>query len=385
MLVFYIFLGVVILCVSLYIPEMIIVFYFGRKGKLETSAIDSDVKLPTISIVLPVYNEESLIRPKMKNMLELNYPKELLEIIVVDGNSHDKTPDIVGEFYKDGVKLITQMNREGVTEGVKKGVLISKGAVILMTDAEALFDHDAIRFLVENFEDPKVGGVSGRQILINPTSNDVTRMEMSYGGFHEQMRLAESNLYSTSHFKGEFVAVRKELFPFDMSPTDGALDRGIAFNVIRQGFRAIVDDRIVFHDISTEHLTDRNRQKVQRGTLLLENMLQNRDMLFNSKFKKFGCFIFPSTFLIYLIFPIAFVVALVLAPFGLIDLYFYSPLMVLVTFAGLIAFLLPKGIRSFVFALFHSQFMLLISLKRIFISGKPKYIKQVEGTRKIHT
>jgi glycosyltransferase involved in cell wall biosynthesis len=364
---------------------MIIVFYFGRKGKLETSAIDSDVKLPTISIVLPVYNEESLIRPKMKNMLELNYPKELLEIIVVDGNSHDKTPDIVGEFYKDGVKLITQMNREGVTEGVKKGVLISKGAVILMTDAEALFDHDAIRFLVENFEDPKVGGVSGRQILINPTSNDVTRMEMSYGGFHEQMRLAESNLYSTSHFKGEFVAVRKELFPFDMSPTDGALDRGIAFNVIRQGFRAIVDDRIVFHDISTEHLTDRNRQKVQRGTLLLENMLQNRDMLFNSKFKKFGCFIFPSTFLIYLIFPIAFVVALVLAPFGLIDLYFYSPLMVLVTFAGLIAFLLPKGIRSFVFALFHSQFMLLISLKRIFISGKPKYIKQVEGTRKIHT
>jgi cellulose synthase/poly-beta-1,6-N-acetylglucosamine synthase-like glycosyltransferase len=260
---------------------------------------------------------------------------------------------------------------------------MSKGDVIIMTDAEALFDHDAIRLLVENFEDPSVGAVSGRQILINPTTNDITRMEMAYGGFHERMRLAESCLYSTSHFKGELVAVRRDLFPFNMSPTVGALDRGIAFNVIRKGFRAIVDDRVVFQDISPEHLKDRNRQKVQRGTLLLENMLQNRDMLFNSTFKKFGSFILPSTFLVYMIFPIVSVVALVLAPFGLLDLYSYSPLVVYVALVGLLAFFVPKRIRSFVFAFFHSQFTLLISLKRIAIGGKPEYIKQVEGTRKI--
>jgi cellulose synthase/poly-beta-1,6-N-acetylglucosamine synthase-like glycosyltransferase len=383
MIVFYLFLAISIISFALYVPELLIVFYFGRKRKTNTEQKMTPKNLPTVSIVLPVYNEESLIKPKMENMLQLSYPKELLEIIIVDGNSHDRTPEIVRTFCGDRVKLIEQKVREGVTDGVKRGVSATTGEIIVMTDAEALFDPDAIRLLVENFEDPSVGAISGRQVLVNPKINNVTMMETAYRNFHERMRAAESRLYSTSHFKGELVAVRRDLFPFDMSPTVGALDRGIAFNVIRKGFRAIIDDRAVFQDISTEHLKDRNRQKVQRGTLLQENILQNRDMLFGSTFNKFGGFILPSNFLVYIIFPIVFVVALVLAPFGLLDLYLYSPLVVYIVLAGLLALFVPKRIRSFVFVFFHSQFMLLIGLKRIAISGKPKYIKQVEGTRKI--
>ena len=383
MIAFYIFLAVLILAISLYIPEMLIVFYFGRKRNADGETHKGVTRLPMVSIVLPVYNEESLIKPKMRNMLELNYPKELLEIIVVDGNSRDRTANIVKEFCKDGVKLIEQKTREGVTEAVKKGVSVSKGDIIVMSDAEALFDRDAIRLLVENFEDPSVGGVSGRQVLINSTSNYVTRMEMAYGSFHERMRAAESRMYSTSHFKGELVAVLRDLFPFDASSTVGALDHSIAFNVIRKGFRAIVDDRVVFKDRSPEYLKDRNMQKVQRGTLLQENVLQNRDMLFNPAFKTFGKFILPSNFLVYIIFPVVFLADLILAPFALFDLYLYSPVAVYLIVAGSAVLLLPKRIRVFASAFFHSQFMLLIGLKRIAIGGKPKYIKQVEGTRKI--
>lgn len=372
-----------VLAICLYIPEILIVFYFGRRQRADAKTRLGTSSLPMVSIVLPVYNEEKLIKPKISNMLQVNYPKELLEIIVVDGNSRDRTADIVREFEKDGVRLIVQKDREGVTEAMKKGVSLSKGEIVVMSDAEALFDLDSIRHLVETLDDPSIGAVSGRQVLINPTSNVVTKMEMAYSSFHEKMARAESRVYSTFHFKGELVALRRDVFPFNMPPTKGSLDIGIAFEAVRKGFRAILADDAVFHDISPNRLKDRNRQKMQRGTLLQENILQNHDMLFNPAFKAFGKFILPSNLFVYIIFPVVFLAGLILLPFALIDLYSYSPLVTYIILIGTLMLLLTKRIMVFIFAFFHSQFMLLMGLIRIGITGKPKYMKQVEGTRKI--
>jgi cellulose synthase/poly-beta-1,6-N-acetylglucosamine synthase-like glycosyltransferase len=330
-----------------------------------------------------VYNEEKVIKAKIENMLQLNYPKENLEIIVVDGNSKDHTGDIVNSFSKDGVRLIKETTRGGNTGAVKTGVSSSKGDIVVMSDAEALFDLDAIKLLVETFEDPSIGVVSGGQVLVNPNSNTVTEMEGTYSSFHEKMAIAEGNIQSTFHTKGELLAFRKEVFPFDAPNFKGSIDIDIAFQAVRKGLRAVYDDKVIFHDISPDRLSDRNRQKMQRGTLLQESVLQNLDMLFNRSFKKFGTLIAPSNFFIYILFPVVFLIGLIATPFGLIDLYFYSPLATYVVLIGLLLIFIIKKSRIFVFSFVHAQFMLLIGLVRIGITGKPKFTKQVEGTRKI--
>jgi biofilm PGA synthesis N-glycosyltransferase PgaC len=383
MIALYLFISVFVIAICLYIPEMLIVFYFGPRRMNSTKAKAGKKNLPMVSIILPVFNEEKLIKTKIRNMLELNYPKELFEIIIIDGNSSDGTVDIVSEFRRDGVQLIEQETRDGNTGAVKMGVSLSKGDIIVMSDAEALFDLDSIRFMVGIFEDPLIGAVSGRQVLINPTSNLVTKMEMTYGSFFEKMAKAESCMYSTLHTKGELVAFRKNVFPFDYPPAKGSIDIGIAFEAVRKGFRTVTDDKVVFHDVSPDRLRDRNRQKMQRATLVQESLLLNNDMLFNPAFKTFGKVILPSNFFVYIIFPIVFLIGLVLTPFALIDLFSYSSLITYIFLFGFLMLLLIKRPKVFIFTFIHSQIMLLVGLIRIGIIGKPKFTKQVEGTRKI--
>jgi len=383
MLILYIFIILSVLAICFYLPEVFLILHFRQKCKAGTRIRKAANYFQKVSVVLPVYNEEKLIERKMENLLELKYPRDLIEIIVVDGNSSDRTVELVKKFVKAGVQLVESKEREGVTEAVKTGVSLSTGEIVVMTDAEALFEPNAIRLIVEDFEDPEVGAVSGHQVLSNLTNNVFTMMETTYRNFHEKMRLAESAMHSTSHFKGELVGVRRDLFPFNMDPNKGALDRGIAFNAIRKGYKAVCDERILFYDIATSSLKDRNRQKTQRGTLLQETMLQNLDMLFNPRFKAFGLLVFPSNFFIYFLFPPVFLALTLMFPIVLLylashSLFVASALIVMLV----LAMASSKKVFLFLLTFLHSQIILVVGLIRIAIIGKQKFLKQVEGTRK---
>jgi biofilm PGA synthesis N-glycosyltransferase PgaC len=373
----------------MYLPEIAIILNY-RKRKVDFSSNGgkfsnlSNDSLPFVSIILPVYNEETLIVPKMENLLLLKYPRDRVQIIVVDGKSNDNTLQLARKYEKGSEVIVFQPDkREGVTDAVKKGVLRSKGDIIIMTDAEALFDQNAISLVVKDLEDSKIGAVSGCEVLSNPEGNTFTRMEKTYGSFYEKMRLAESYLYSTSHFKGELVGVRRSLYPFNLHPYKGLLDHGIAYNVIRQGYRAICDEKIIFYDIATDNLGDRNLQKMQRAILVEEDLFQNIDMALNPKFGLFGTVIMPANLLTHFAFPILFIGLLVLAPFVVIQLlihYLVGTVILLV--AGTITALCIKRIRIFLFTFFHSQIVLFIGMLHL-IFGKHKLIKQVKGTRRI--
>jgi len=373
----------------MYLPQIAIILNYRRRKVSSSSDGNNFSKLsgdslPSVSIILPVYNEQALIVPKIENLLQLKYPKDRLQIIVVDGKSDDNTLQLVRKYEKESDLIVFQQEkREGVTEAVKKGFLMSKGDIIVMTDAEALFDQNAVSLVVKDFEDPKIGAVSGCQVLSNPDSNSFTQMEKTYGGLYERMRLAESYLYSTSHFKGEFVAVRRSLYPLNLHPYKGLLDHGIAYNAIRQGYKAICDEKIIFYDIATDNLGDRNLQKTQRAILVEEDLVQNRDMLLNPKFGLFGTVIMPANILLHFAFPILFIGLLVLAPFVVIQLLtYYLVATVILLAAGTIIVFCIKPIRIFVFTFFHSQIVLFIGMFHL-LFGKHKLIKQVKGTRRI--
>src|SRR5947207_8591089 len=142
-----------------------------RRGKFETS----------VSVIITAYNEERDLAGKLENTLALDYPSELLEIIVASDCSSDRTDDIVKEFAPRGLRLYRQPQRLGKTAAQNMAVAEARGDIILFSDATSLYQPDVLRALLPSFADPKVGCVAGRLIYVDPVDSRVGRGARSYG------------------------------------------------------------------------------------------------------------------------------------------------------------------------------------------------------------
>ena len=143
----------------------------GRKGK----------ELPTVSILIPAHNEEVVIRQTLKAMVQLSYPKHLLEIIVINDNSSDGTGDIVQSFSEqyDHVHMIETkppFAGKGKSTALNEGLKASTGEVICVYDADNMPEQKAVYHLVLGLlNDPKAGAVVGKFRVINAAKNLLTK------------------------------------------------------------------------------------------------------------------------------------------------------------------------------------------------------------------
>ncbi|MEE9193215.1 MAG: glycosyltransferase, partial [Thermodesulfobacteriota bacterium] len=159
-----------IIIVYVYIGYPCFLALFGciRWKKLKKADIE-----PSVTLIISAFNEEKYIREKIVNSLSIDYPKEKFEIIVVSDASTDNTDEIVRQFEKQGVRLIRQEERLGKTSGLNLAVSQAEGKIIVFTDANAMYQKDAVRKLIRHFNDDKIGYVVGeaRYTDINQTGS----------------------------------------------------------------------------------------------------------------------------------------------------------------------------------------------------------------------
>jgi cellulose synthase/poly-beta-1,6-N-acetylglucosamine synthase-like glycosyltransferase len=133
---------------------------------------------PYVSILVPTYNEKNMIRNRIENLISMNYPGDKYEIIVVDSGSGDGTAEIVDSFMKEyhdtdpALRLIREERRKGKASAINTGKNHSKGDIVLVTDANCIFDKNVLREMMPHFKDPSVGAVGGRYIVANPIRCD---------------------------------------------------------------------------------------------------------------------------------------------------------------------------------------------------------------------
>src|SRR3989442_15708908 len=120
---------------------------------------------PDASIVLSAYNEEDVIADRVKNLLDLDYPRQRLEILIGSDGSTDRTCEIIDQFNTKGVRLVAFKERRGKASVVNDLVSQARGEIVVLTDARQRFDAGALRALVVPFADPQVGAVGGDLIL----------------------------------------------------------------------------------------------------------------------------------------------------------------------------------------------------------------------------
>jgi cellulose synthase/poly-beta-1,6-N-acetylglucosamine synthase-like glycosyltransferase len=198
---------------------------------------------PTATLLISVFNEESSIRKKLENSLALSYPKGRLEIVVVSDASTDGTDSIVESFADKGIRLLKLPRRQGKTSCLNAAVKSVGGEIIVFSDANILYQPDAVTRLVRNFADPEVGCVSGDSRYVNFGSSAAHSQENSYWNYERFIRTMESRLGSTVGGDGAIFAIRKELYR-PLAP-EAINDLVIPLQIVARGFRAVFEPEAV--------------------------------------------------------------------------------------------------------------------------------------------
>lgn len=216
---------------------------------------------PTVTVLIPVYNEEGVIADKIANTLALDYPPERLEILVVSDGSTDATESIVRRF-EARVRLLS-LPRSGKAFALNEGARAARGEILVLTDANTLLEPGSLRPLVDPFADPEVGGVCGNKKQRPPAGADTTAEgENLYWRWDKWQKALESRAGSIFAADGTLYAVRKELYVPIADPAQ-ADDIAISARIVLQGRRLLYEPRAVAWEEAPAEGRDEFRRKVR--------------------------------------------------------------------------------------------------------------------------
>lgn len=226
---------------------------------------------PEVSLIVSAYNEQDVIRQKLENTLALDYPKDKLEVIVAS-EAADGTNDIVRLYADRGIVLHAYENREGKSATLFRTVPRARGEILVFSDANAMYHRDAIRKLVRNFADPRVGCVSGRLTYVNPGGSAIGQGETAYWEFEFLLKGMLSRMMKLSGgVNGSIFAIRKSLYrPVDRTRGD---DFELSNRIQIAGHGVILEPEALSFEEASATPRQEFRRKVRLATWNLQSTL----------------------------------------------------------------------------------------------------------------
>lgn len=265
--------------------SIILYVYFGYPlfllilSKLKPISVEKKDIYPMVSLIISVYNEESLIEKKIRNTLELDYPKNLLEVIVAS-ESNDQTNEIVKKYKNFGIKLIAFENRQGKPATLFKVVPISKGEILVFSDANAMYDKMAIKKMVRSFNDKSVGCVSGMMRYKNPKGTSSGKGETAFWNYENYLKKISSGAVT-----GSIFALRRDAYlPLNKYRGD---DFELTVNAVIHGYKVVFEEEA----LSYEEVYDTTEKEYNRKVRVVSWNFESALMLLREALKKKKFFI----------------------------------------------------------------------------------------------
>lgn len=190
-----------------------------------------------VTLVVSCYNEASVISEKLHNSLALDYPRHLLDILVISDGSEDGTDAIVQGFADRGVRLIRQEGRLGKTMGLNLALANTDADYVVFSDANAMYETDAIVQLVRFFQLPDVGYVVGAALYTDGSDNAAAANEDLYWRYELKLKQWESRLHSVVGGDGAIYAIRRDLWePLQQKDINDFVN---PLQIVAKGYRGI--------------------------------------------------------------------------------------------------------------------------------------------------
>ena len=214
---------------------------------------------PSVSLIVAAHNEESVIERRLDNLLALDYPAELLEVVVASDASTDATDELVQAVAASEPRVrLLQCPRGGKVAAQNQAVRETTGEILAFSDANAQWKPDALRKLVRNFADPDVAYVCGGHFY---EAADGTNREGTYWRFEAWLRRSESMLGSITGGIGPIYSVRRTDY-VDVDPRFGH-DLALPYLMVQRGRRAVFEPDAVAWEKPSTNIEDEYRRKVR--------------------------------------------------------------------------------------------------------------------------
>lgn len=249
-----------------------------------------------ITVLLPARNESGTIVRKLKEIVNLDYPKNMIKILVVISGKSDNSETLARNFLEDHASdiewRIEVLEKLGKTLAINYAMEKIDTDLFVMMDADASVPRDSLIRLISWFSDPSIGGVSGCLSIDNIDDREYRKRS-------NLIRAYESSVDSTPIFEGSLCAIRKDsLGSKQLDDRINADDSQMAINIRRNGYRAVIDSDIKF--IETLDYKRPMTRKIRRAQGLTRIFWKNRDLCYGwEKYSK----LFRSQFYFHLFFP----------------------------------------------------------------------------------
>jgi poly-beta-1,6-N-acetyl-D-glucosamine synthase len=266
--------------------------------------VAKEAGLKSISILIAVHNGDHFLGDKLDSIVNLDYPRELMEVFVLSDGSTDGTAEVARRYASSGIQLL-ELPKGGKPVALNAGIMRSRGEILVLTDVRQVLEPDSVKEMVACFADPTIGVVSGDL----PMREGIDREESNtslYWRYERAIRKNLGKLGSTFGATGPFYAMRRNLAP--VMPADTLLDdMYLPLAAYFRGYRVIVDEvaRAIEYPFSVQ---GEFRRKVRTLAGNYQIMLQyprlltwRNPMLFHFVSYKVGRLLLPWFFLGFLI------------------------------------------------------------------------------------
>ena len=232
----------------------------------------ADAALPSVTLLVAAWNEEAIIVDKIKNTLQLDYPKELLQIIFITDGSTDHTPDLISP-YKE-VILMHNNDRHGKMAAIKRAMPSVDGEIIVFSDANTFLNREALRELVKHYQDKKVGAVAGeKRILVNEHADASSAGEGFYWKYESRLKKWDYELYSNVGAAGELFSIRTSLY--EPIESDTIIDdHMIAMRIAEKGYLIAYEPAAYASETASENTGEELKRKIRIAAGGIQSILR---------------------------------------------------------------------------------------------------------------
>ncbi|HVS79494.1 MAG TPA: glycosyltransferase [Candidatus Paceibacterota bacterium] len=285
----------IFLFLSLYFEVFLLITYFERQEEVdEAGGMRTLTSHPTVTIMVPVWNEEKTVSGTVNSLLALDYPKDKLSVLVVDDGSTDGTWEVLQSFTGNPQVKIAKKPNGGKYTALNYGLERSDSEFVGCLDADSFVDPQALNEIMPFFDDPKVMSVVPSIKVHNPTSviQLIQKVEYAWGIFIRKVLSLIDALYVTP---GPLSIFRRDVFK-NLGPyrhAHNTEDLELALRMQANNYKIVNAHRAYVYTVAPKTLKKLYKQRLRWTYGFLKNIIEYKRLFFNRKHGYLGMLVLP--------------------------------------------------------------------------------------------
>jgi cellulose synthase/poly-beta-1,6-N-acetylglucosamine synthase-like glycosyltransferase len=282
------------LFLSLYFEVFLLITYFEKREEIHKAKSPNLLEYPTLTIMVPVWNEEKTVSGTLHSLLNLEYPKEKLKVLVIDDGSTDNTKEVLKEF--DGNPQISIIHKQngGKFTALNFGLEHSQSELVGCLDADSFADPQALKEIIPHFSDPKVMAVvpSIKVHKAKTIIQLIQKVEYAWGVFIRKILSFMDALYVTP---GPLSIFRRDVFK-NLGPYKHAHnteDLELALRMQSNHYKIVNAHKAYVYTVAPTTLKKLYRQRLRWTHGFLQNAIDYRRLFFKREHGNLGMFVLP--------------------------------------------------------------------------------------------